>query len=232
MPISTRRQTASSSLNSSPIIKKVNQRSNEDNESYLREEITRSLYLGDFDHAHKFFCELLHPSKGPFPWQDIHDYARFLLMVNLPMRAFRVLRKSALLEHPIAGFIAVEALVLMAKDELEEIDKISKLNEAYEILSNLKFAKSDVLTRIQWEERRDRLADKICTLLNKKSASKTASVEPNLFQTDFKRLLILIKEEEYEQAIEHCNFYGSSPIAVPNEFLPSYLYSLFQCKKK
>jgi tetratricopeptide (TPR) repeat protein len=232
MPISTRRQTASSSLNSSPITRKSGQRSTDDNESFLREEITRSLYLGEFDHAHKFFCELLHPTKGPFPWTDIHDYARFLLMINLPMRAFRVLRKSALLDHPIAGFIAVEALVTMSKEELEEGDKISKLNEANELLSSLKYTKCDILTKIQWEERRDRLTDKICTLLIKKSISKSASVEPHLFLADFTRLISLIREEEYEQAIELCNYYGSSPIAVPNEFLPSYLYSLFQCRKK
>ncbi len=234
MPITTRRQTASSSLNSSPSVKKVQQRQQPGGEiiTHLRDEISRSLYLGDFDRAHIFFCELLHPSKGPLPWSDIHDYARFLITVNLPMRAFRVLRKSDLLEHPIAGFIAVEALIMMSKAEIEEVEKTSKLSEAIEVLSNLQYSKIDILTRTQWGERRDRLAEKINVLLSIKSDTKPATSEPLLYSTDRKTFFDLIRRQNYEQVIELGNYYGASPIAIPNEFLPAYLYSLFQCKKK
>jgi hypothetical protein len=233
MPITTRRQTASSSLNSSPIIKKVQQKQpNEEIDSHLREEISRSLYLGDFDRAHRYFYELLHPSKGPFPWTDIHDYARFLLTINLPMRAFRVLRKSDLLEHPIAGFIAVEALIMMSKDEIDEADKNSKLNEANEVLYNLQYIKTENLTKSHWGERRERLVDKINILSNKKLDHRPANSDPYLFSTDQKNFFDLIRRQKYEKVIELGNYYGASPIAIPNEFLPAYLYSLFQCKKK
>ena len=220
----------------------------------LRAQISQALFLGDNEHAQLLYYDLLHPSRAPFDWRDVHDYANFLLNhQHLPMRAFRVLRKCELLEHTVAGFLAVEALVRMARMEEGEEEQRAKLTEALELLMRLSFQPSSVkrednfvkrednyvkrednyvkredqfVKREDWEGRRDRLEQSIRQKLKlDNTTTQLSSTSP--FTKDWSKVREKFYARDYQAVLELGNVYGASPVAIPNEFLPPYLYALY-----
>lgn len=233
IPTTPSGNVVNSSPRSSPRTQKTKQSStNKSNNELLRTQISQALFLGDNQLAQFLYYDLLHPSRAPFDWKDVHEYALFLINhQHIPMRAFRVLRKCDLLEHPIAGLLAVEALIRMSRSEEAEEEQRNKLNEALELLGKLHFQPSLLpnFKKEEWEFQKNRLEESIKQKL--KLAHQSTSLRLQ-FTKDWNELRLKFYQKDYEDVLELGNIYGGSPVAIPNEFLPSYLYALQLLNRK
>lgn len=191
--------------------------------------------LCDYETTHWLYCELLHPSRAPFQWTDVIDYARFLITQRLFMRAFRVVRKCDLLEHPVGGIVASQSLIFMSSEEEQEEEKKNKLIEAMEIATGLKYSKECGMTEDIFVERKKVLMRRIKEMIGERSTQSKeqkefpkSTQENSKFSKDIKEIEALFKRKEYSSILAIGSIYGSSPLAIPNQFISVYLYSLYK----